>query len=589
MLKNFVCLVCGENISIQIDLNNLTISSDCKNHHHFREMQFDDYYKFLPNSNIKEHNINNNYVFYCYICQKNVSLSNIKDHNGHDGIKLSLNEFLSKPDCIDFNSNILKNDFSKELNVLEKIIKDYTEWKIKFDKKFNILTKFFQQLYELEKNIFTQITNNNINNGTSYDYELLMNIKEIYRINHDIKEYRKNYEGFFNNNNFNKLSYFLVNKIKDINEYNEISFKDINMYYKDNKCFFNEEIKYKKERKDNIFPYIKKLFQDCKHLVGYDLNYFNGDFYSNDIYNKNIIKLNDKIFQYFLLKIKNLYPKINHLSHMRDKSYFLVSIEKKIIIIKTNLFDAQNEANFIMNEIKNISCFHYDDLTDIMFSLELTNKSIISFSEKYMYIYESYTSEEDEEMENNDNYYNNYFLKKKIPLKKQIDEVMQISSELFCTYSFLLMEIDFYSIENMEIITKLEGIEGTPGPVGTRYMTMIRKDLLIITGAEKISIISLKQMNIKAKIKTSGLVSTFCLLPNNGLLCGEINFDYNPNSPWNKGDNKYSLVQYQINENEIKRVSKKDDAHGDIIRSVFYFENNIIVSCSTKGELKIWY
>ena len=74
---------------------------------------------------------------------------------------------------------------------------------------------------------------------------------------------------------------------------------------------------------------IKKLFQDCKHLVGYDLNYFNGDFYSNDIYNKNIIKLNDKIFQYFLLKIKNLYPKINHLSHMRDKSYFLVSIEKK--------------------------------------------------------------------------------------------------------------------------------------------------------------------------------------------------------------------------------------------------------------------
>ena len=49
-----------------------------------------------------------------------------------------------------------------------------------------------------------------------------------------------------------------------------------------------------------------------------------------------------------------------------------------------------------MNEIKIISCFHYDDLTDIMFSIELTNKLIISFSEKYLYIYDSYINEEDE-------------------------------------------------------------------------------------------------------------------------------------------------------------------------------------------------
>ena len=45
----------------------------------------------------------------------------------------------SKTDCIDFNKNIMNNNFDKQLNKIEKIIKDYTEWKIKFDKKFNLV------------------------------------------------------------------------------------------------------------------------------------------------------------------------------------------------------------------------------------------------------------------------------------------------------------------------------------------------------------------------------------------------------------------------------------------------------------------
>ena len=578
MQKNFVCLICGENVSLQIDLNKLTVSTDCKNRHHFREINFNDYYKFLPNSNLKEHNKTDRYVFYCYICQKNINLSNIKEHNGHDGIKLSLDEFLSKGDCIEFNNNILKNNFDKEINKIEKIIKDFIEWKDIFDKKFNNLIKFFEQLLILEKSIFNGILAKNPETENFYDYELLINIKEIYRINNDIHNFRKNYEGLFNNINFNKLSYFLINKIKDINKFNDISIKDKNIYYKDNKCFFNEEIKYKKERKGNLFPYIKNLFKDCKHLVGYDIKYFNENFD-----NKDNIKLNNKIFQNFLNKIKREYPKINHLSQMRDKSYFLVSIEKKVIIIKTNLFDIQNENDFKMKDIKALNCFFYDDLTDILFSIELTNRLLLSFSEKFFYIWESFKNEEQEE----EDFYKNYFLQKKIKLKKPYDEIMQISPNLFCIYSFILMEIHFYNIENMEIITKFGGIEGTPGPVGSKYMTMIKKNLLLFAGAEKIFIISIIDMDVKAEIRTTGLVSTFCLLPNNGLLCGEINFDYNPNSPWK--NNKYNLVQYQISDNEIKKISEKCDAHSDIIRSLFYFENNIILSCSTKDELKLWY
>ena len=137
----------------------------------------------------------------------------------------------------------------------------------------------------------------------------------------------------------------------------------------------------------------------------------------------------------------------------------------------------------------------------------------------------------------------------------------------------------------MEIITKIGGVEGTPGC--TKYFIMLKNNILLFAGMENIFIISIKEMEIKAKIRTNGLISTFCLLPNNGLLCGEIIIDYSPNNPWKKGDNKYNLVQYQITENQIKKISEKIGVHTDFIRSLFYFENNIIISYSTKDELKI--
>ena len=97
-------------------------------------------------------------------------------------------------------------------------------------------------------------------------------------------------------------------------------------------------------------------------------------------------------------------------------------------------------------------------------------------------------------------------------------------------------------------------------------------------------------MELKLKIKSEGLISSFCLLPRNGLLCAEIVFNYRPNSnPFNRSNNDYNLVQYQINENEIKKISEKINVHKDVIRNLFYLGNNIILSSSLNDELKIWY
>jgi hypothetical protein len=239
-----------------------------------------------------------------------------------------------------------------------------------------------------------------------------------------------------------------------------------------------------------------------------------------------------------LLKIKNKYPKTNHISHMRNKSYLLCSIPSHIIIIKTNIFNIQNEKDLKINEINKISYLNYNDLSNIVFSIELTNGILLGFSGKYIYIYETFRNEGNNEDEAN--YYKNYFLKRIISLKKAIDDIIQISSKLFCTYSYILMRITFYDIQNMEIVTNIDGVEGTPG--NTKYFTPIN-DSLLFAGTEKIFIISIKDMEVKAEIKTSGLISSFCLLPNNGLLCGEFIIDYTPNSPWKKGENQYNLVQ----------------------------------------------
>ena len=567
MTKKLICLVCGENISMKIDLNKLTISSDCKNEHHLRELPFNAYYNYLPNSMREEVNNNKKYVFYCFICQKNVELAKIKDHNQHDGIKLSLKEFLSKDNCLEYKSSIMHKNFNKYTDKINQIIKDFKEWKNKLDKKYAIFIQFLENLMNIEKYFFEDILNNENKEEKLNDYESLMNLKEIYMINNEIKNFINDYSRNINNN-FSKISYFFINKIKDINEEEiNIPVKNIELFYKNNKCFFNEEIKYKKERNDNIFPLIKNLFTNCKHFVGFDPRYFSED-EKNDIINNN---LGDNNFHNFLLKVKNQFPYINHLSLMRNKSYFSCSLLKQIIIIKENKNNLE-----IINSLY-CSDFFNNNNSKVIFSLELSNKKLIGITEDYLNIFES----------NEEDYYKNYTLSKKILLKNKINDIIQVSPKLFCTLSQKAMLISFWDIKYMEIVTNIGNIQVTQG--NEYYMHMINKSDLLITGSEYIYILSIINMEIKTKIITYGLVSSFCILPKNGILCAEIVFNYGPNSPYGREINEYNLVQYQINEKEIQKISEKIKVHKDIIRNLYYLGNNIILSCSINDELKIWY
>ena len=263
---------------------------------------------------------------------------------------------------------------------------------------------------------------------------------------------------------------------------------------------------------------------------------------------------------------------------MRQKFYFSCAVEKKIIIIKTD--ELYNDMNIINSfGIFNLS---NNDLNDIYFSLELSNKYLLAISEKYITIFDSYISEQKDE----NDFYKHYFILKKIEQEEKIDDIIQVSPTLFCTYSSKLMQMHFWDIPHMEIVTKIDNIAAPS--VNRYYMSLLNKNSLFFITSDSIYILSIDNMEIKSKINT-GLISSFCFLPKNGILCAEIVFDYGPFNPFNKERNEYNIIQYQIAGNEIKKISEKIKVHKDAIRTLIYLGDNIVLSCSIDDELKIWY
>ena len=139
----------------------------------------------------------------------------------------------------------------------------------------------------------------------------------------------------------------------------------------------------------------------------------------------------------------------------------------------------------------------------------------------------------------------------------------------------------------MEIISIIGNISTTPN--NSRIIHLLNPSSLLITGSNYIYILSIDNMELISKIQTYGLISAFCPLPKNGILCAEIVFNFGPSNPFKNEMNEYNLVQYQINGNEIKKISEKNKVHKDAIRNVYYLGNNVILSCTSNDEVKIWY
>ena len=105
-------------------------------------------------------------------------------------------------------------------------------------------------------------------------------------------------------------------------------------------------------------------------------------------------------------------------------------------------------------------------------------------------------------------------------------------------------------------------------------MIMMKKDLLLITGENKISIINVNNYKLRIiDVPLAGSICGVCMLNQNMLLTG---------------DNAKIIRQWSIEGDNLILISKKEKAHNNYIIKLLNLENGHIASCSHDKTIKIW-
>ena len=103
---------------------------------------------------------------------------------------------------------------------------------------------------------------------------------------------------------------------------------------------------------------------------------------------------------------------------------------------------------------------------------------------------------------------------------------------------------------------------------------MISKDLLLITG-KKISIINVNSYNLikTINVDNSGSIFAVCMLNKDMILTGD--------------ENK-RIIQWKIENDNLKLISIKENAHDNWIFTLIQLGNGLILSGSADKSVKIW-
>ena len=104
---------------------------------------------------------------------------------------------------------------------------------------------------------------------------------------------------------------------------------------------------------------------------------------------------------------------------------------------------------------------------------------------------------------------------------------------------------------------------------------MISKDLLLITGNNKISIVNVNSYNLikTINVDNSSWINAVCMLNKDMILTVD--------------DNK-RIIQWKIENDNLKLISKKENAHDDEILTLSKLGNGLILSGSYDNSVKIW-
>ena len=132
-------------------------------------------------------------------------------------------------------------------------------------------------------------------------------------------------------------------------------------------------------------------------------------------------------------------------------------------------------------------------------------------------------------------------------------------------------KICFYDINERKIKSSISNISKS----GLSPFIMISKDLLFISGKNKISIININYYELirEIEISNSGMINGVCMLNKNILLTG---------------DYKGIIREWKIEKDNLILISKKENAHKENILALLNIGNRHIASGSADQSIKIW-
>jgi len=407
------------------------------------------------------------------------------------------------------------------------------------------------------------------------------------------------YEG---NTRINKIK----NEIEIFNDYN------INEIFEEINILNNNNFKLVKENNNKYKLKIKFIILRRKKYL--NINLFN----SNNIDKNNLIKYISELKEIIKIKdkkIKLLENKLNKqnnnnklkepihtlnnhkdivscLSILKDGRLVSGSHDKSIIIYNKITYEPDliiKEHNSCINYITTLSsgilASCSDDKTIKLFNIkdnkyktlqtlnyhtnyvykiiELKNKSLVSCSyDKSIIFYNK---------DNNNCYIKDY----KLNINGICHSVIQTKDNEICYSQFYYYNyaIYFYDLLHKQIISKLNNID-TNCNINMGFI-MISRELLLIPGKNKISIINIKKYELIRiiDIPNSNSIAGVCMLNKNILFTG---------------DQNGKIREWKIEGKNLILISIKEDAHNDFIYSLINIGDGHIASGSLDNLIKIW-
>ena len=152
--------------------------------------------------------------------------------------------------------------------------------------------------------------------------------------------------------------------------------------------------------------------------------------------------------------------------------------------------------------------------------------------------------------------------------------IIQTKDNEICYLEDKDKRICFYDIFERKKINASISIEGNYDNYRLWFI-MIKKNLLLVPGKNKISIINTDEYNLVRTIEVpnSNLISGVCLLNKDMLLTG---------------DNSQTIRQWKIEGDNLILISKKEKAHDGYINVLLNLGNGYIASGSNDYTIKIW-